>query len=56
MLLYLYMYPLDNYIDGTEFLNLTRDDLVGFIDATGIVKKVLRHLDDIRTEVNLVFV
>lgn len=37
---------LDNYVDGIEFLSLTRDDLFKIFEAAGIVK-VLRHLDQL---------
>uniref|UniRef100_A0A1X7TLA5 SAM domain-containing protein n=1 Tax=Amphimedon queenslandica TaxID=400682 RepID=A0A1X7TLA5_AMPQE len=40
---------IDNYVDGMEFLSLTRDDLFKICEAAGIVKKVLRHLDQLRS-------
>ena len=44
----------DNFIDGTEFLSLTRDDLTQFIEAMGIVKKILRHIDQRRATVRFI--
>lgn len=37
---------IDNFIDGEEFLSLTKEDL-SFIEATGIVKKILRHIGEL---------
>ena len=44
------VFLLDNYVDGVEFLSLTRDDLFKICKAAGIVK-VLRHLDQLRSQV-----
>ena len=44
---------IDNFIDGTEFFSLTRDDIVQFIDATGIIKKILRHIDSMKAKVTI---
>ena len=45
------VFLLDNYVDGVEFLSLTRDDLFKICEAAGIVKKVLRHFDQLRSQV-----
>lgn len=49
LLFMLIPFLLDNYVDGIEFLSLTRDDLFKICEAAGIVKKVLRHLDQLRS-------
>ena len=43
-----FVFALDEYVDGMEFLSLTREDLFRIVSATGIVKKILRHLDELK--------
>uniref|UniRef100_A0A1X7TFR4 SAM domain-containing protein n=1 Tax=Amphimedon queenslandica TaxID=400682 RepID=A0A1X7TFR4_AMPQE len=39
---------IDNYIDGSEFLLLTREDISQFIEPVGIVKKIIRHIEELK--------
>ena len=39
---------IDNYIDGKEFRLLTREDISRFIEPVGIVKKIVRHIEELK--------
>ena len=45
---YICVHNIDNYIDGEEFMSLSRDDINQFIKPTGLVKKIVRHLENLR--------
>lgn len=40
------IFTIENYIDGTEFLNLTGQDVKSMIPALGIANKIIRLLPE----------